>query len=723
MRWKISSGVLAVAIALGLAIGRSPEAISLSSAQLVPSTAPLAITTGRSLSLAEELRVHGRRLAGGALGTGDPLPEPDFAEERAIHTTGEAAHATAVAGRTGAGPGPQVLSTTVGLSVTEGGSSPPDVQVGVSPTAVVEMVNTAVVFWRRNGNQLASPQVRTLESFISTASVDRRNDHVSDPRVFFDSVTGRWFALAFDVTRGETDLAISQTSEPTGSWVIWTFRSTGCPDQPRLAVTNDLVVITDDLFSNCSGGGFVGGEVTVISKAGLLAGSLPAGSVRSYGPDDRFKAITPAQPITPQNGAYMVSVANGSATAFLYTVTSPAATSIPIASIPIRRLTPPPPIQQAGTATAIDGGDNRVQNAIFDSGTIWFAATNSCQITGQAGLWGCARMEAIFPAAGRATEEQDLALAGQKHVFFPALASDGAGNLLGVFSFASGQDFAGVGTVTKLRQAGGFSNWTTVTQGVAPYVHVFGGRNRWGDYFGAARDPANPSVIWIAGEYTKANDSWGTTVAAVTAAPVTQAAPTVSTGGVTNVTATSVVVSGVVNTMNAPTQYRFEYGATTAYSAATSWLNLSASTQSSTVTATLSGLSPATTYHYRVVAQNSGGAAGGPDRTFTTAAPAATDTTAPTVVPKQASGRYGHKLSLAWSLYDNSNGSSMRIFVILGGKITSNWSEPAFRENGTYYVTWKAPAKPRGAARFCVIARDRAGNTSQMRCAGITLRR
>jgi hypothetical protein len=108
----------------------------------------------------------------------------------------------------------------------------------------------------------------------------------------------------------------------------------------------------------------------------------------------------------------------------------------------------------------------------------------------------------------------------------------------------------------------------------------------------------------------------------------------------------------------------------------------------------LTGLLPGTTYHFRLVAQNAGGATGGPDGTFTT--PAA-DT--------------------------NSNGSSMRTFVMLGGKITSNWSEPAFRENGTYYVTWKAPAKPRGVARFCVIARDRAGNTSQMRCAGITLRR
>ena len=720
MWWRICGGVLAIALALGVAVGRSPQAVSVSSARLVRSVAPVALTKGASLPAAQRVRVRGSKLPHRALATGDPLPEPDLAEERAIHTTGEASHATAIAGRKAATPGPRVLSATVGLSVTEGRSSPPDVQVGVSPTHVVEMVNVAVSFWRRTGNQLGSQQTETLGSFVTTTNADRRNDHVTDPRVFFDPATGRWFAVVFDVTRSETIVTVSQSSDPTGSWSIWSFQSTGCPDQPRLAVSNDLVVVTDNLFSQCPGGSFVGGEIMVLSKAGLLAGSLPAGSLRRYGPDSRYSGITPAQPVTPLSGVYMVSVANGAATAFLYTVNTPAATSIPVASIPIRRLTTPPPIQQAGAATAIDSGDNRVQNAIYDSGTIWFAASNACQITGQSGLWGCARLEALYVPAGRATEEQDLALADQKHAFFPALASDRSGNVLAVFSYASGQDYASVGTITKLSQAQGFSSWTSVTQGAAPYVHVFAGRNRWGDYLGAARDPANPDVIWIAGEYTKAADSWGTTVAAVSAAPATQAAPAVGAGGASGITPTSAVVSGTVNTMNAPTQYRFEYGLTSSYTAATQWYSTSASTQVKTVAATLSGLSPGTTYHFRLVAQNAGGTTGGPDGTFTTAA---ADTAAPTVAPKSASGRYGHNLKLTWRLYDNSNASSMRIFVMLGGRVTANWSEPDFVENGSYYVTWKAPAKPRGAARFCVIARDRAGNTSQMRCAGITLRR
>src|SRR5213078_3283273 len=97
------------------------------------------------------------------------------------------------------------------------------------------------------------------------------------------------------------------------------------------------------------------------------------------------------------------------------------------------------------------------------------------------------------------------------------------------------------------------------------------------------RDPANPDLIWIAGEYTKANDSWGTTVAAITAAPATQAAPTVAAGSAANIMQTSATVSAVINTMSAATQYRFEYGTTTSYAAATQWYNTAASAQPTTV--------------------------------------------------------------------------------------------------------------------------------------------
>ncbi len=70
------------------------------------------------------------------------------------------------------------------------------------------------------------------------------------------------------------------------------------------------------------------------------------------------------------------------------------------------------------------------------------------------------------------------------------------------------------------------------------------------------------------------------------------------------------------------TSYRFEYGTTTAYGQSTPFPegSVGEGVAPHAVWAAASGLAPATTYHYRVVAMNELGEAVGPDQTFTTAA-------------------------------------------------------------------------------------------------------
>jgi hypothetical protein len=102
-------------------------------------------------------------------------------------------------------------------------------------------------------------------------------------------------------------------------------------------------------------------------------------------------------------------------------------------------------------------------------------------------------------------------------------------------------------------------------------------------------------------------------------------APAATTGAAGAVTDHSATLSGSVTAKGAPTTYRFQYGPTTAYGSATPVTAAGLGTAAVVAGATLSGLRPATTYHFRIVATNSGGVARGVDRTFTTtAAPTAT---------------------------------------------------------------------------------------------------
>jgi hypothetical protein len=103
--------------------------------------------------------------------------------------------------------------------------------------------------------------------------------------------------------------------------------------------------------------------------------------------------------------------------------------------------------------------------------------------------------------------------------------------------------------------------------------------------------------------------------AAATAAP---AKPGVRTTAAANVGQNSATLTGSVNPNERATTYFFEYGTTTLYGAQTPTRSLPAANSRRNVAEDIAGLSPATRYHYRLVAHNARGTTRGPDRTFRT---------------------------------------------------------------------------------------------------------
>ena len=95
-------------------------------------------------------------------------------------------------------------------------------------------------------------------------------------------------------------------------------------------------------------------------------------------------------------------------------------------------------------------------------------------------------------------------------------------------------------------------------------------------------------------------------------------APLVTTGGTDAIRRDSANVNGHIDANGAPTTYWFQYGATTSYGQQTSTHGIGSGTRDRHVEAHLSGLTAGTTYHYRLVAQNSAGTSNGQDQTFTT---------------------------------------------------------------------------------------------------------
>jgi uncharacterized protein (TIGR02145 family) len=117
--------------------------------------------------------------------------------------------------------------------------------------------------------------------------------------------------------------------------------------------------------------------------------------------------------------------------------------------------------------------------------------------------------------------------------------------------------------------------------------------------------------------------------------------PAASTSAATSVTQTGATINGTVNANNLSTTVTFDYGTTTSYgNSITATQSPVTGTTSTSVSASLTGLTSGMTYHFRVKAVNSAGTTTGTDLTFTpgqtTSAPAVTTNAATNITTSTA---------------------------------------------------------------------------------------
>jgi hypothetical protein len=98
----------------------------------------------------------------------------------------------------------------------------------------------------------------------------------------------------------------------------------------------------------------------------------------------------------------------------------------------------------------------------------------------------------------------------------------------------------------------------------------------------------------------------------------TSSAPAVVTGDASAIAPTTATLHGAVNPNGLSTTWWFEYGTSTGYGKSTATKSAGSTAANQPVSAQVSGLVPATVYHYRLVTKSDAGTARGADAVFTT---------------------------------------------------------------------------------------------------------
>jgi hypothetical protein len=137
-----------------------------------------------------------------------------------------------------------------------GGLAPADIGGAVGPRDVVSALNGAYYFYTKGGTLEESV---SGEAFWCSGSLSGCPNTDVDPRIVYDFASRRWItsALAGGGSAAVTTwLAVSQTSDPTGGWYLYSLPSCGSAsstdlgDQPKLGINTHWVVIKD---ASCHG--------------------------------------------------------------------------------------------------------------------------------------------------------------------------------------------------------------------------------------------------------------------------------------------------------------------------------------------------------------------------------------------------------------------------------------------------------------------------------------
>jgi phage terminase Nu1 subunit (DNA packaging protein) len=413
----------------------------------------------------------------------------------------------------------------VGLGSFSPSSAPPDTNGAPGATQYVQWVNTSfAVFDKATGALTFGPAAGSTlwQGFGGPC----QNNNDGDPVVAYDEAAGRWVMTQFSIRGGQffQCVAVSTTSDATGTYRRFAFQFEAFNDYPKLGVWPDAYYMTFNIF-NAQGTAFLGGRACALDRSQMITASGTPAAMQCF--QTTAGGLLPADldgPTPPPAGSPNFVVALGANALQLWrfhvsfsspgTSTFSGPTQIPVAAFS-EACGGGTCIPQGGTSTRLDSLADRLMHraAYRNFGDHESLVTNhsvSAGSTPSGARWyeirGLSGTPSVFQQ-GTFTPDASSRWMG-------SIAMDRAGNMALGYSASSAADHPSIRFTGRTQNdpLGAMESEATIINGGGSQT---GSLTRWGDYSNMAIDPADDCTFWYTSEYLKANGSfnWSTRIA------------------------------------------------------------------------------------------------------------------------------------------------------------------------------------------------------------------
>jgi len=432
---------------------------------------------------------------------------------------------TSVLPLVGTTSGLNFLGVGVGLGNYSVNSAPPDTNGAAGATQFVQWVNTDFAVFSKTTGALAFGPVagNTLWTGFG-GQCEAHND--GDPIAQYDKAAGRW-VMAQPVFENPYTycIAVSTTSDATGSYHRYAFSMPNFPDYPKLGVWPDAYYGSFNLFS---GNSFLGAYACAFDRSKMLTGAAAtqqcfhtASSFGSLLPSDLDGATAP--PAGSPN--YLLNFGTNSLNLWKLHVdfTTPAnSTFTGPANIPVGAFSEACGgavcIPQSGTKEKLDSlGDRLMYRLAYRNFATAVPPHESLVVnhsvvagTGTGVRW----YELRNPGGTPSVYQQGTYAPDSKFRWMGSIAMDKVADIAVGYSVSSSAMHPAVRYSGRVPgdPLGTLESEATIINGAGSQSRNL---NRWGDYSSMSIDPVDDCTFWYTNEYLKASGTfnWSTQIA------------------------------------------------------------------------------------------------------------------------------------------------------------------------------------------------------------------